>query len=30
MVSIMWYVWLVGTAVSLATIYVLLRVLYGE
>lgn len=30
MVSIMWYIWLVGTAVSLATIYMLLRVLYSK
>lgn len=30
MVSIMWYVWLGGTALSLITIYALLRILYQE
>lgn len=28
MLATMWYVWLVGTVLSLVTIYLLLRVLY--
>jgi len=30
MAAIMWTVWLVGVALSLVTIYALLRVLYDE